>query len=297
MSTAAKSASGTIYDIGYRHYDGPRLGRQYAIQSLFVQGLGVVWGINRGARARLGPIVLSVLVILPALIQAALGGLSEGEATLVGYADYFMSMSVLYLLFCASQAPELVSSDQRSRTLILYLARALRRDDYVLARLFSLAVSVFLIIVTPLLIIFMGKVFTSTDVWASLRLEAPEIAPIFGAAMLSALVMAAISVAISSLTKRRAIATAGIVGFLLLMTALASILAEAVGPPASRWILLLNPFLAIGGVTHELFGAVHSPNSLLGRADLPSWAFFAACAGYLGLSATVLFTRYRSIDP
>ena len=296
MSTAAKSASGTIYDIGYRHYDGPRLGRQYAIQSLLVQGLGVVWGVNRGPRARLGPIVLTVLVTLPALIQAGIGALSQGEAQLIGYANYFMSVSVLYLLFCASQAPELVSADQRSKTLILYLARALRRDDYVLARLFSLALSVFLIVVAPLLIIFIGKVFTSADVWEALRIEAPEIAPIFGASMVSALVISTISVAIASLTKRRAIATAGIVGFFLLMTALSTILAEAFGAPANRWLILLNPFVAVAGVTHELFGAVYSPDSLMGKADLPSVAYFAACAFYVALGAGVLFTRYRSID-
>ena len=31
----AASATGAIYDLGYRGYDGPRLGRRYAVATLF----------------------------------------------------------------------------------------------------------------------------------------------------------------------------------------------------------------------------------------------------------------------
>jgi ABC-2 type transport system permease protein len=39
-----------IHDIGYRHYDGPRLGRPYAIRSLYLHNLRAAYG-----RPRRGP--------------------------------------------------------------------------------------------------------------------------------------------------------------------------------------------------------------------------------------------------
>lgn len=297
MTTPASSAGGTIYDIGYRHYEGERLGRQYAIRSLLVHGLGVVWGMARGPRARLAPIVLTAVAVVPAVIQASIASYTGGEAQLIGYADYFVQVSMIYLLFCASQAPELVSADQRNRTLVLYLARALRRDDYVLAKLFALAVSVFIIALVPLLVIFMGKVFSAVDAWEAFRLEAPELAPIIGASLTIALLTSTISVALASLTGRRAYATAAIVGFFLITAVMSQILREAIGAAWDRWLLLLNPFMAIGGVANALFGVVPRPGSDFGRAGLPEWTYAAACAGFIALGAAILYARYRRIDP
>ncbi|HLQ49004.1 MAG TPA: ABC transporter permease, partial [Candidatus Dormibacteraeota bacterium] len=53
VSTTAGPASptGSIYDIGYRRYEGPRLGRAHAIRSLFFHSLRSTFGIGRGGRA------------------------------------------------------------------------------------------------------------------------------------------------------------------------------------------------------------------------------------------------------
>ena len=45
--TAGTEASGTIYDIGYRRYDGPRLGRGGAVGAVVVAGLRAVFGFGR----------------------------------------------------------------------------------------------------------------------------------------------------------------------------------------------------------------------------------------------------------
>lgn len=296
MSMAASSASGTIYDIGYRHYTGERLGRKYAIESLFVHGLRVVWGIGRGPRARLAPIVLTAVALLPAVVQAAVAAYSGGEAQLITYANYFVQVSVIYMLFCASQAPELVSADLRNRTLVLYLARALRRDDYVLAKVFALAASVFVIALAPLLVIFMGKVFSAVDAWEAFKLEAVELAPIAGVSLVIALLTSTVSVALASLTPRRAIATAAIVAFFLITAVMSEILRDAIAGAADRWLVLLNPVLAIGGVALALFGQVPPPRSPFAQADLPEWAYGAACAAFVLLGVAILFARYRRIE-
>lgn len=296
MATAARGSGGTIYDLGYQRYDGPRLGRPYAVRSLFFHGLGVVSGARRGFRAWVVPLILAIIAVLPAVIQAAVTAYVGELVDLFNYSTYFFQVSIIYVLFCAAQAPELVSADLRSRALVLYLARALRRDDYVLAKLFALATAVFALALGAQLVLFTGQVFGSLNAWQSFRLEAVQLAPIFGASALVALVLASISVAIASLTPRRYLATAGIVGFFLLSAALSALLTQAVAAAWDRWLVLLNPFLAISGVTNWLFDVPLRPGSELAGADLAGGAYMAACAAYILLSMGILWARYRSID-
>ena len=55
----AGSATGSIFDLGYRGYDGPRLGRRHAITTLFTQSLKWTFGIGRGGRAKIAPFALA----------------------------------------------------------------------------------------------------------------------------------------------------------------------------------------------------------------------------------------------
>ena len=47
--------TGSIYDIGYRGYDGPRLGRRHAFATLFVAGIRAIFGLGRSGRAKIVP--------------------------------------------------------------------------------------------------------------------------------------------------------------------------------------------------------------------------------------------------
>ena len=67
-SRAASSATGSIYDLGYRKYEGPRLGRRHAARALFGHSLRVSYGIGRGGRAKIAPIVLGGIAIIPAIV-------------------------------------------------------------------------------------------------------------------------------------------------------------------------------------------------------------------------------------
>ena len=66
--------TGSIYDIGYRGYDGPRLGRRHAFTTLFVQGLRATFGLGRSGRAKILPAFCLVLPAIVALIIVALNG-------------------------------------------------------------------------------------------------------------------------------------------------------------------------------------------------------------------------------
>ena len=45
-------ATGSIYDLGYRGYDGPRYGRPTVLLALLRRSLQEAYGIGRGGRAK-----------------------------------------------------------------------------------------------------------------------------------------------------------------------------------------------------------------------------------------------------
>ena len=160
----AGSATGSIYDLGYRRYDGPRLGRRHAIGALFVHGLRAAFGLGRSGRAKIAPLVLGGLIALPAVVSVGFGALAGGAAaefnpiTLEGYLTFAQTLLVF---FVAAQAPELLVRDQRHRVLTLYFSRALERADYVLAKYLALLAAVALVFALPQVILLLGMLFAT----------------------------------------------------------------------------------------------------------------------------------------
>ena len=82
------------------------------------------------------------------------------------------------ILFCAAQAPDLFGRDQRHSLLSLYFARALRREDYALARMAGFMVAVFILQMLPHVVFFLGQVLLATDVLKGVTDDLPEMAAI-----------------------------------------------------------------------------------------------------------------------
>src|SRR5688572_23060496 len=120
MAHALEAVAGTIYDIGYRNYEGARLGRGYAFRTLYVHSLRTAFGMGRGGKALIAPWALFAIILFPALVTTMVAGMSGGMMkNLIDYHDYFQFVSLMLALFCAAQAPELVSNDQHNRVLPL----------------------------------------------------------------------------------------------------------------------------------------------------------------------------------
>ena len=81
MPEPAESAAGSIYDLGYRHYEGARLGRRHAVLSLYIHSLRGVFGFGRHTSSKIIPIGLTIVALLPAVIQ--LGWISMTKDTIV----------------------------------------------------------------------------------------------------------------------------------------------------------------------------------------------------------------------
>ena len=114
-------AEGTVFDIGYQHYDGPREGRNRARLSVYKDGLQNSLGLGRGTRAKILPWLFIGVLVMVALVLALvagtvdrLAGAGPAEALdLPSHSDYYGIASIILFIFAAISAPELLCPDRR----------------------------------------------------------------------------------------------------------------------------------------------------------------------------------------
>jgi len=298
--------TGSIYDLGYRHYEGARRGRVWAMWSLYAESLRGIWGFGRPMSAKAIPLILAGLYSIYALIQLAFSSVfanmrAQGEeVTLVTYADYFTAMWIFLFFFCVAQAPEVVCRDQRYSVLPLYFTRALGRVEYAAARLASLATAIFIVLMIPNIALFIGDILMKTDTFTAIGDEVPKALPSIPASVLIALGLSAISLALSSFTPRRAYAAIGIVAYVLLMEAIPAVIYSIGRSPVSTEssngmdrLFLLTPVTALQGANAWFFDAHLDPNTFLGHITAEEY-LVAAVASVVVFTAVLMF-RYRRV--
>ena len=220
-------ATSVIHDLGYRRYDGPRLGRAQIIRALAWHSFRAAFGLGRGAKAKIVPLVALVALCLPAVVNAF--AMSRGNARVVDYDTYTPALRDLVMtVFVAVQAPELVSRDLRSRVLPLYFARPIKTIDYPLAKYLAFTGACLVMMEVPLLLLYAGSIANvhgGSAVWGQTRALIPGLL----VGLMWAVVLAAISLFLASLTGRRAFATGAVAIAFLLTFTLAEILLQVEG--------------------------------------------------------------------
>lgn len=292
--------SGSIYDLGYRAYDGPRLGRAHAVRSLFVHSLRSAYGIGRGSRAKIAPIALLFLVSIPAIAiiaaQALIrqfpgGGQGLGDQLPVRFATYAGSIGIFVVLFCAAQAPDLFGRDQRHKLLALYFARALRRTDYAIARIAGFVVAVFVLQLLPQLILFLGQVLLSTDVGGKVLEDLPDLLRAAAQALVTAGLLGGLAMAVSAFTPRRAYAVAGIIAIFVIPSIVSGIVVQLGSEDLGRWLVLLSPTSVLAGVNGFLFHVPVSSGDGGIVPFIPDLAYIGAAAA--GIAGSILLAVRR----
>jgi ABC-2 type transport system permease protein len=291
------TAAGVIHDLGYRRYDGPRLGRAQIVRALVWHSFRSSFGIGRGVKAKVVPVLAVIAMCLPAFVNAY--AVARGNPRLFGYDVYVPSLRVaVVIIFLAAQAPELVSRDLRSHVLPLYYCRPLRRADYPLAKYLALTAALLLLIEIPLLILYAGTIASAPGrgaVWDQTKALIPGL----GVGLMWAVLMAAIGLVLASLTGRRAYST-GIVAISCVLTFFLSLLLiQAEGgttstAPGARVAGLFSPFTILDGVRVWLggdpqTGLVADPGRYGPLYGLAAVVLLAASLG--GLAA-----RYRKVS-
>jgi ABC-2 type transport system permease protein len=155
--------------------------------------------------------------------------MSRGNPRVVDYNTYSPALRDLVMtVFVAVQAPELVSRDLRSRVLPLYFARPIKTIDYPLAKYLAFTGACLVMMEVPLLLLYGGSIANvhgGSAVWA----QTTALIPGLLVGLMWAVVLAAISLFLASLTGRRAFATGAVAIVLLLTFTLAEILLQVEG--------------------------------------------------------------------
>ena len=105
--TTEPERAGSIYDLGYRSYGGTRLGRRHAVRTVYVESLRSAFGLGRRASSKVIPVILLVIVLLPAAVHLGIAAASRQQMDIVKPEDYSSFVEVILALFVAAQAPEL----------------------------------------------------------------------------------------------------------------------------------------------------------------------------------------------
>jgi len=297
MSQSSERATGSIYDLGYRRYEGVRLGRQHAVAAIYLQGLKGAFGIGRRTSSKIIPIVLAVIVLIPAAIQLGIAALAPRDISVIKPENYFGFVDIILALFCAAVAPELVGRDQRTRTLSLYFSRSLLRSDYAAAKFGALVTALLIVMLLPQVLLFGGSALASSDSWAYLQDNWHQVAPIVGSALGIALFMASISLTIAAQTPRRAYATGGVLAFFVVLHAVAAILTGTLSGDYKRYSVLLDPFSILRGLTVWVFrGNVVDAASNLAEVHLSGWLYLLTAAAITAVSLSLLYRRYQRVE-
>jgi ABC-2 type transport system permease protein len=297
------TAAGNIYDLGYASYEGPRLGRGHAIRALFLHTLRTAFGIGRGGRSKIAPFALLALATIPAVVAVgALALFREAigsddlvrENSPIRHGNYYQLITVLVVLFCAAQAPEVMGRDQRHRLLPLYFSRALRREDYALARFGGLATAVLLFVLLPQLVIFLGLIFSAEDVGAELGRELAFVPAIVIQALLLAGLLGGLSAAVSSFTPRRAYATTAIIVVLAVLPVVSEVLIQLGSIPLATLLALISPTDLLSATNAWLFDTFPESGAV-NLSDLPLPAFAVAAVVVIAACVAIVIGRFRTI--
>ncbi|MET9433583.1 ABC transporter permease [Streptomyces sp. NPDC006551] len=298
MSTQAQTPETTqIHNIGYRTYDGARLGRAYARRALFSQSLRGAYGLGRSAKSKVLPMILFAVMCVPALIIVAVAVATKLKDLPLDYTRYAIFTQAVIGLYLAAQAPQSVSRDLRFKTVPLYFSRPIERIDYVLAKYGAMASALFILTASPLVILYIGSLLAKMDFADQTKG--------FGQGLVSvtllSLLFGGIGLVMAALTPRRGFGVAAVIATLVISYgAVSTLQGIAYGTDnldAIKWMGLFSPITLIDGVQTAFLGATTSfpggegagPGAGAGAVYL--LVVLALIAG----SYAVLMRRYRKV--
>lgn len=153
--------SGAVFDLGYKPYEGQRLGRTGAIRTIVKDGFRRVLGLRRKARKKVYPWSLVAMAFVPAAVFVGLSFflgdfIPDADSPFGGNAEYISLTGAIVLLFVASAAPELLIPDREEGVLAVYSSRPITSWDYVAARAGSLFTVVAAFVLVPNLLMYVG---------------------------------------------------------------------------------------------------------------------------------------------
>ncbi|HUI48986.1 MAG TPA: hypothetical protein VL119_09840 [Acidimicrobiia bacterium] len=299
--SAVEVRGGAVYDRGYRPYEGRRGRRGAATFALYKASIRRALGIRRSWRQKVAPFLLLGIVTIPAIVNVGIGYVTRNRSLLdriqiITYRDY-VGVSSALLLFVALVAPDVVCPDRRQHVLPLMFARPLTGVDYVAAKVAAIASIVFAFSFLPQVVLFVGNMLVSDSALNYFTGHLDVLWKVPLSVALLALYYAVVGVAVSSLTDRRIVAGATVIGLFLITSIAAGVLVgnnfrfEGGSPAAVINVLALPLYL------RDLVFLGHiDPASPLNGVTNGGLLAIATYVAVLLAGMGVLLRRYRWVE-
>lgn len=285
----ADTRYGEIFDRGYAHYDGKRLGRRHAWWALTLYSMKRAMGIRKSWTAKIVPFFLYLAAIVPVIVMIGVSALVP-QANIASYPGYFGAIFLIETVFVATVAPELLCVDRRENTLPFYFARAITRLDYVLAKLSATALLTMTLSVVPVVLLWLGRQLVADSPGHAMRTHLDDLGKVILVGVLLALVIGSIGLAISSLTDRKAIAVAITLVLFPILEGLTNVAFRQIHENWTKYLIFANPnalFLAFIGTLFPL----NTDSDLVRNAN---WSQTTYLVFMLAVAVVcVLFVRWR----
>jgi ABC-2 type transport system permease protein len=294
----AGGGHGAVYDRGYRPYEGRRGSRGAARFALYKASIRRALGLRRSWRQKVAPFALLAVVTIPAIVNVGIGYVTRDQGLdrfeLITYRDY-VGVSSALLLFVAIVAPDVICPDRRQRVLPLMFARPLTGVDYVAAKLGAISTIVFAFSFLPQVLLYVGSMLVSDGALTYFNGHLDVLWKVPLSVVLLAVYYAVVGVAVASLTDRRIVAGAAIIG-LFLVTSIASGVLVGEDPADGSLAGLLN-VLAMPLYLRDLVFLGHiDPESPVGGASGGGWLAVGVYSAVVLTGSAVLLWRYRWVE-
>jgi len=293
--SSPENAFGEVYDRGYQHYEGARLGRRHAFRALTTYSMKRALGSKKSWTAKVVPVLLYIavglVVVIPLGIRAFLP-----DADVVEYWDYFGIIFGILGVFVATIAPEMLCNDRRENVLTLYFSRAITRADYLLAKLLGAALLTLTITLVPMIIYWLGRQLLEDSPLAAMKDNSGDLWRIIVVSVVTALYVGAVGLMISSFTGRKAIAVAVIIVGVLVVSAFAGILTEVItDQDVLPYIAFLSPARLVQEFSYGIFNQEIADQEF-GVNPLSVWAYCGAMLATVACCCGVMYWRYVPSD-
>jgi len=267
----------------YTRREAPLLGRGHRVRAIATAGLrrefrriAAIFVIAAGTLVTVAVAVLSV-IFAPFLLQ--------GQPLDVSF-FYFPASSGAILFFVTLMAAVigggLIADDVASMALTLYLSRPITAADYLAAKAGILGGLVAMVSVLPLSITPIAAGLLGLFSWT---IALPALAISISLGLLLTAFYVSVALLLSSLTRRRGFAAAGMFALTFGLMIPATLLAGAIGNPSILYLSPWNDYLAVAGVA---FGVANRPIDWL-----PALAILL---GATAVASLVTYLRLRSME-
>jgi ABC-2 type transport system permease protein len=302
---ASAAPRGTVFDIGYRGYAGPREGRAHAVRAVFVDGVRIALGLGRGGRAKILPwffiTVLSAIALVMALVAGAADRLVQPGAAqaldLPSHNDYYGIASIILFVFAAVVGPELLCRDRREGTIQLYLVRPLSATDYVMGRWAAFVTVMLAAAWLPQVILLLGLAGGDPNPSAYLRAHWIDIPRFLASGIVMVTFVTSLAMLTASFTTRRAYAAIFLVGLVVITSPFTVGMSEEIEGPVGQWISMFTLTNIPVHVNDMLFQEISEQTEDAPAGQLPAWVRVAWWFLWTAGSTALLWRRYRRMTP